>query len=262
MRTSKALFVFVFLLGGYAHAQAHELNFSINPGLSTEMTKFNSHGQKLDPEFIYRITKTLHEKIVSEAQFELDSDQSGKCTPYVNVSFLNASSPELSAQGKLPNDAESDFESGLVKVDAQGCMAAITPNLVIEEFVKPAFRVEALGGQLKNSDIENNLLCDETKRIPALIAPTKSCYAIERQASSTTSYSALVSLSQNIDGYDPFYYREGYVGANTIDGETHVHMIIYLREQKMTGLMRMAAKSKLTSIELSVFQHLADALKH
>jgi hypothetical protein len=245
-----------------SYAKSFHRQVKVDPRVVTELSKFFAHGNSLPESYTSAFPQVMLRRIMAEKSKFLAEVSSGKsCNPNTIVTFMNGG--ELVGgreEGAADTDTINEFESGMIKIEAIGCLPGNVAAKAASKVAEPAFQKKVVG-ELKSSQINGNLTCDHTSVTG--LGDSKYCFTSVSQNAVSESH----LFTQNVtnapvkEASAPVFYRSIYMTFTEVNGVTHSHIIAYVRGPKIPGLLKSVARSRIVSTQTKSFVELERELK-
>ncbi len=256
----KNSFLLVLIFPLFSYAQSFSVPHDNRVGV--ELRKFSLNGSMLPDSYIQSFPAQMKRKILAEKQAHLRSVSNGSgCTPSTKVTFLKAGEAVGSA-GHTAADADTidDFETGMIRIEALGCLNGNVAARALELVKEPAFQLSVVS-ELKSSRTQGNLTCDHTS-VTAL-GDSQYCFITASDKSGDLAW----MFTQNVTNAPvsvasaPVYFRSIFMTFVQKNNVTYSQTIAYIRGAKVPGLVKGIARSRISSTQTKSFVELQRRLQ-
>jgi len=187
----------------------------------------------------------IHGSIIASDLQIVTEFENGKCEPVTKVDILGSESGAL---------------EGFVRVETIGCFPKGRAESLLKLYFDPDFRKTAIP-QLDQVQLNNDILCEQSEKVPFVLDPTRTCVRIQKQQFGNI-HSAIVSLISNGQGFSPYFHREAMVTAVDTARGPRLHVLAFARQkQKVSGMFKGMAVNKIISGQKNIIQLLGQSLQ-
>lgn len=241
---------------------AQSFSVGIDPRVKAELRKFSDGGNALPDSYVEALPRTILSKMTAEKRSHLSRVNSGAgCAPTTSVTFLKAGDLLGSrGQGAADADAIDEFESGMIRIEALGCMRGEHASEALDLVNQPAFQLSVVS-ELKSSQILGGLTCDRTSVTG--LGSSEYCYtSLSRKTPGLAwTFTQNVTNAPVSQASAPVYFRSIFMTFTEKNGVTYGHTIAYVRGPKIPGILRGVGRSRISSTQARSFVELERRLK-
>ncbi len=233
-----------------------------DPRIFVELKKYQSEGKSLTDNYMQEMVSKIKAKMFLHGNLAL---QNSNCESKASGSFVGARKfIDRPMYPRVEEDTIVDFENGVIKIEAEGCLETNSEKLALAEYLKADFQLKAIA-ELKNVEVKNQLTCEITEVFG--LGKSSYCYNLDinfdeqTQSASVHTYNLFNAPTSLADA--PVYFREilftfKKVKANKVSAK----VIVYVRGPDIPGFVKGMATSKISSSQTKLFELLNQRLKN
>jgi len=228
----------------------------------SELKKYQSENKTLPDQYMQDFVSKIKARMFLHGNLFL---QQSDCKSSATGLFVGSRHLiERPMYPRIEEDTIADFEDGMIKIEAQGCLDTHSEKLALSEYLKADFQLKAIA-ELKNVEVKNQLTCEITEVFG--LGKSSYCYNVDinfdekTQSASVHTYNLFNAPVNVADA--PVYFREILFTFKKIaPNKVSAKVIVYVRGPDIPGFIKGMATSKISSSQTKLFEMLNSRLKN